>query len=376
MKILLLPDSFKGTMSSIEVCQIIQSAFKKETDDEIIAYPFGDGGENTLDCFEYVLKDSQKIKKRFTSPYSEKKESGYLVKGNTAIIESAKVIGLQQENKRNPLIASTYGLGEMIKDALDHKVSSIIITLGGSCTNDGGAGMLCALGMKFYDSENKPFIPTGGTLAKIQNIDVSQLDKRLEHCRFTLLSDVNNPLLGNNGASFVFARQKGADDAEIPVLEENMKAYSEKIQSFTHKDIVQNPGMGAAGGLSFAFASFFDYEICSGAKKILELYKIEDKIDDIDLIITGEGRTDISSFDGKCIQIVSGLAKRHAVKVLLISGYIEKDVIPKLKENGIEEYISIQENKDKEFAEIRKHAKEDLYDAVVKYIRDKKACSI
>lgn len=378
MKIVILPDSFKGTLSSIEVCNTITDAIHKECNDiDVISYPFGDGGENTLDCFRYMRKEYVLTSGNFSSPFFNRKQCSYLLNGKQAIMESAKVIGLQDVERKDPLTASTYGLGEMILDALCHGVTSFIITLGGSCTNDGGAGMLAALGMSFHDSEGKEFIPTGGNLNKISHIDMSHLDERLSHCHFRLLSDVRNPLLGKSGASHVFARQKGASEKDILILEENMTHYAEIISKITGKELQYSDGMGAAGGLTYAFASFFDHEIISGAKAILDLYDIEHKIDDVDLIITGEGKTDSSSFDGKCIQVIADLARKHGKKVLLVSGYIEKDVENDLPKYGFHDHISIQKDEKKEFSEIRKNARKDLYEAVVEYIREnKEKCSI
>lgn len=368
---MILMDSFKGTLSSIEACELISTAIRKERRDiNILSYLFGDGGENTLECFKKVLKDAQSVHTMVSSPYRIKEDAEYLIQNNTAIIESAKVIGLDKIDKRNPYLTSTYGLGQLIEDALDKGCRSFLVTLGGSSTNDGGAGMLSALGAEFIKKDGNEFISTGGTLNEIDNISISQLDARLKDCKFTLFSDVNNPLLGESGATFVFSRQKGASDKDIPILEENMRHYRDMVSKATGKDLSSMPGTGAAGGLAYGFSSFFDCTIKSGAKEILSLYGIEEKLNDVDLLITGEGRTDSSSLDGKCISILSSMAKKHKIRVLLVSGSIEKKILPKLKDIGITDYLSIQKDETKTFEEIKLHAKEDLLHSMIEYIRE------
>lgn len=374
MKVLILLDSYKETLSSIQASEIISLAIKeKYPKTSITIYPFADGGENTLDCFKYVFKKAKEKKIIVSSScLSIKKEIEYLIYEDMAIIESAKIIGLEDTKIKNPFLTTTYGLGEVILDALDKNIRNFIITLGGTATSDGGAGMLSRLGIQFLNENDEVFIPTGGTLHQIKDISLTNIDPRLKECQFTLLSDVENPLLGKNGANYVFAKQKGAKDEDIPELEKNMAHYATKVSHFTKRDIASDAKMGAAGGLSFGFASFFKTKIELGGKKILSLYQIEGKIENYDLIITGEGKTDEQSFSGKCISIVSSIAKKHHVKVFLVSGYIEEDIKDKLKDIGVTDYLSIQKDKSKSFLEIKRDAKKDLYDTLIEYISEDK----
>lgn len=362
MKILIIPDSFKGSLTSKEVTDIIHSALlEKYPSLTIEGLPFADGGEGSLSCLKEVLKEYQQQVVKVTGCQIGKTRSvPYLTYQNKAIIETALIMGLNQVI-HNPFITTTYGVGQVIHDALDRGIREFEITLGGSSTNDGGAGMLAALGVLFYH-QDKTFIPTGGTLNDIDQIDISHLDNRLKDCTFKILSDVTNSLLGPQGATYTFALQKGASKNQLPYLEEGMKHYASLICS--QKETKE--GSGAAGGLGYAFLSFFPSHLVSGAEEILRLYHFDERIKDVDMIITGEGKTDSSSLNGKCISIIAKHSQNK--RLVLLSGYVEKEVYDSLRNIGFKEIYSIQKDKNKTLEEIQAHAKEDLKASVVKYI--------
>ncbi len=362
MKILLIPDSFKGTLTSKQVIKITKKELSQRYPTaQIESLPFADGGEGTLDCLQEVLKNYQIIHKKVTGCEADEiREVTYLIYQDIAIIESSLVMGLPF-SKKNPSKTTTYGVGQLLLDALDKGLRKFIITLGGSSTNDGGAGMLAALGMNFYQ-DKKSFVPTGGSLKDITSIDPSHLDKRLNGCEFTILSDVTNPLLGSQGATYVYAEQKGATKEDLPLLEEGMKHFARLLNN--HKEEIK--GSGAAGGLGYGFLCLNNCQIVSGAQEILNLYHFDDKIKDADIIITGEGKTDHSSLNGKCISVIAS----HAVgkRLILLSGYVEPEMYEPLRKLGFCEIYSIQRDKNKSFAEIKAHAEDDLRASVVKYI--------
>jgi glycerate kinase len=362
MKILLIPDSFKGTLTSQEVINIIKMELSiKYPSACIVGYPFADGGEGSLACLKEVLSDYQEFHKEVIAcELDNTRDASYLISNNKAIIDSSLVMGLPY-SKKNPFITTTYGVGQLILDALDKGSRKFIITIGGSSTNDGGAGMLSALGVTFYH-QNKLFIPTGGTLKDIDMVDTSHLDKRLKDCEFKILSDVTNPLLGSQGATYTYALQKGASKHDLPLLEEGMKHYASLLNN--HKEEI--PGSGAAGGLGYGFLSFLNSRIVSGAQEILNLYHFDERIADIDIVITGEGKTDASSLQGKCISVVAKHCQNK--RLILLSGYVDPRVYDSLKEIGFSEIYSIQQDTKKSFEEIKAHAEDDLKASVVKYI--------
>ncbi len=373
MKILILSDSYKGTLSSSEVMDVLRMVLHEEYPDATIySFPFSDGGENALDCYKSVLKEAKEITLETSSPDGKRKQKvSYLINQDIAIIESAKAIGLMQVEERNPFLTSSSPLGEVLLSALDHDIHSFILTLGGTCTNDGGCGMLSAFGVRFLDSYGNSFVPTGGTLGKIEKIETSHLDSRLKDCHFSLLSDCTNPLLGENGASHVFSKQKGASTKEDrDLLEKNMSHYASLLENETKRKTMNLPGMGAAGGLPFGISQFFDFTLSSGAEEILSLYQIDSLLDEVDLLITGEGKTDSSSLDGKCISVLASHAKKKNKKVLLISGYIEPEIIPELHEIGITDCLSVEKEDTKNLSYLQKHAKEHLRNAFRKYLKE------
>ena len=324
--IVICPDSFKGSLSASEVteciAETIQALYPKP---KIIKLPLADGGEGTFAILNEYLKES----KVFISEYH--------------FIESAKVIGLPlfTPEKRNPLKLSSQELGFSIKKAIDNGATKIAVSLGGSATCDGGMGMLNALGFKFLDSHGKELVGNGENLNKIHTIIKSPLSERIKKIKFTAICDVKNPLIGSNGAAYVFAPQKGAKPEDLPILDyglKNLSTITEQL-GFCKKGSADIQGTAAAGGIAFALHTFLNAEIVNGIDFVLDELDFENKIKGADLIITGEGKADRQSLMGKVVSGVLKLARKQNIPVLLFAGKIEDS--NELLEAGIERIYEI-----------------------------------
>ncbi len=325
MNILIVPDSFKGSLTSPEVSRIISNAVKSVyPESEVTLCPLADGGEGTTDAFLSAL-GGEKVSIKTHNPLMRSISAYYGICGDTAVIETAASSGLTllKEKERNPLKTTTYGTGEIIKKALDKGVKRIIIGIGGSATNDCGAGCLRALGVKFTD-ENGKDVPLGGeNLIKITNIDISGIDKRIFNTEIIAACDVVSPLYGENGATKVFARQKGAKESDIDILENGVIHFSDICKNTLNKDFSQEKGAGAAGGLAFSLLAFLNAKLISGFDILYDVYELGEKIKNADLVITGEGKTDASSLLGKLPVRISEKAKEQNKSVMLLSGNID-----------------------------------------------------
>ncbi|MGB9808575.1 MAG: glycerate kinase [Caldanaerobacter sp.] len=327
MKILLAPDSFKGSLSSKEVCHAMENGIKRVIDAEIISIPIADGGEGTVEALVYAV-GGEIIKSDVTGPLGEKVEAFYgILKDGTAVIEMAACAGLYlvPEEKRNPLKTTTYGVGELIKLALDRGCRKFIIGIGGSATNDGGVGMAQALGVKFLDKDGNEIGFGGGELHKIEKIDISSIDKRIYESEFIVASDVDNPLCGEKGSSYVYGPQKGATPEMIKILDENLKHLAYVTKKVIDKDYSEVPGAGAAGGLGFGLMAFLGAKLKRGIEIIIETTRLEEKIKEVDLVITGEGNTDFQTAFGKAPAGIAKLAKKYNKPVIILSGGLGKD---------------------------------------------------
>lgn len=325
MKFVLAPDSFKESMTSIEACNAMERGIKKVIKEaECIKVPMADGGEGTVEALVYAT--SGKVEKAVvTGPLGDKVEAFYGILGNktTAVIEMASASGIQliKKEKRNPLITTTFGTGELIKIILDRGIKHIVIGIGGSATNDGGSGMLQALGAKILDN-NKNQIGFGGReLKNIRSIDLSSLDKRIKDVKIEVACDVNNPLIGEKGASKIFAPQKGADSLMVSELENNLRYYSSIIKRDLGKDIAYIEGAGAAGGLGAALI-LIGGELKKGVGLVIEHTELDKKIKGADFLFTGEGSIDNQTIFGKTPSGVSILAKENKVPVIAFSGKV------------------------------------------------------
>jgi glycerate kinase len=342
-KIVIIPDSFKGNMSSMRVCEIISEQVKAHFPlCATVSIPVADGGEGTVDCF-LASVGGEKVYVEANNPFFNKINSFYAILPDkkTAVIEVAAIIGLPLvENRKNPLTASTFGVGELVKHALSKGCSKIILGLGGSSTNDAGAGMAAALGAKFYNADGKEFIPTGSTLKNICKIDVSQLKKLTAGVAITAMCDVENPLFGKNGAAYIFGPQKGADAKTVEELDQNLRAMSDIMSKELGIDISTLNGGGSAGGLGAGIAAYFNGELYSGIDTVLDNVNFDELIKDTDLIISGEGRIDSQSMQGKVISGVSRRAAKQNKPLIAIVGDIDSGA-EKAYEHGVTSIISI-----------------------------------
>ncbi len=362
-KAVIAPDSFKGTLTSVEVCEIIESALKEKYPDiDCVKLPVADGGEGTVDAFLYALK-GERVSVSTTDPIGRKISADYAIIGDTAVIETAAASGLTLLEEKSPLKATTYGTGKIILDALEHGVRKIVIGLGGSATTDGGTGCLTALGARFLTSDGEEVI-SGEKLGEISDIDISSLDVRLNECEITALCDVTNSLYGRNGAACTFSRQKGADAHQVEFLDKGLEHLAKITHEITGRDMSLNSGAGAAGGLGFALLSYLSAKFESGADAVLKIMSFEEKIDGADIIITGEGKMDTQSLCGKVPFTVA--RKAHKIPVTAIVGVC--DIDPEIaKKAGISDIIETNAEK-LPFSEVKKYCRQQLYQSALKYL--------
>lgn len=344
MKIVISIDSLKGSLTSIEAGNAIKKGILNvDNNADITIMPLADGGEGTVEALvEGMNGEEQTI--TVTGPINEKVNAKYgiLKDTNTAIIEMAQASGLPlvPTELRNPLNTNTYGVGEIIKEAIQKGCRNFIVGIGGSATNDGGVGMLQALGYEFYD-ENNNLVGLGGkVLNQIKSIKIDNRLKELDECSFKIACDVNNPLYGKNGAAYIYGPQKGASKEIVKELDRGLINFSEVVKKELNKDIAHIEGVGAAGGLGFAFLGFLNSKLESGIKIILDEINLEEIIKDADFVITGEGRLDNQTAMGKAPIGVAKLAKKYKAKVIAIAGCTTDDAL-KCNEEGIDAYFSI-----------------------------------
>ena len=327
-KCIVISDSFKGSLSSGEICDIARACFAEVLSDcELTAIPVADGGEGTVDCFHQVC-GGELVPVTVQGPFGQDMEAAYLrLDGSRAVIEMASSAGLPLVgDRRDPRITSTYGVGQQIRHAVEQGSTQILLGLGGSCTNDGGCGCAAALGVRFLDRAGQAFVPTGGTLDQIAHIDVSGARQLLQTVKLTAMCDIDNPMHGPTGASYIFGPQKGADPAMVEFLDGQLKALDAVIQRELHRAVADVPGAGAAGAFGAGILAFLDGTLCPGIEAVLDLVDFDGKLKDCDLVITGEGRFDSQSIRGKVVSGVSKRAKRQGVPVAVIAGSVAEDV--------------------------------------------------
>ena len=344
MNILVAPDSFKDSLSASEASRIISEAISALIPSASIRQiPISDGGEGLLEALLTPLQGTL-VSVSVKDPLHRTIEASYglVDQGKTAIIEMATASGLEllSIEERNPLITSTYGTGELIKDALDKGCTKIIIGLGGSATNDGGMGMIKALGGLFLDQHQQEIEEGGGALNTLYSIDLSGLDKRLQHVEIICACDVSNPLTGTSGASYVYAKQKGASEDMLVVLDSNLSNYAAVIKASLNKDLEHIPGTGAAGGTAMGLLAFLDATLAPGIDLITELLHLEKHIKETQLVVTGEGKIDAQTLHGKTIMGIASLAKKHSVPVLVFTGSIGQG-ISEIYDQGVTAIFSI-----------------------------------
>ena len=329
MKFVLAPDSFKESMTSKEACDAMEKGIRKVIQNaEIIKIPMADGGEGTVEAL-VTSTNGEFIEVLVTHPLGKDKVKaryGILGDGSKAIIEMAEASGIQlvKREDRNPYITTTYGTGELILDAINKGAKHILIGIGGSATNDGGAGMIQALGGRLLDKNGEDIAFGGKALENIEKIDLSNLDKRLKDIKFEVACDVTNPLIGKTGASRIFGPQKGATEEMIVVLDNALKNYSEVIKRDIGIDITYEEGAGAAGGLGGALLAFLNAELKKGIELVIKHTNLNEKLKGSDFVFTGEGGIDSQTIFGKTPMGVASVAKANNVKTIAFAGKIEE----------------------------------------------------
>jgi len=344
MKIVIAPDSYKESLSALEVATAIEQGFREIFPDaHYVKLPVADGGEGTVEAMVAATQGGI-IKVRVTGPLGENAEGFYGLSGDeqSAFIEMAAASGLEMvaPSSRNPLKTTSWGTGELIRHALDAGVKHIIIGIGGSATNDGGAGMVQALGAKLLDAEDNPIGMGGGELEKLARIDISELDTRLANCRIEVACDVTNPLTGKEGASAVFGPQKGATPEMIARLDDSLAHYAKIIARDLDIDVLNLEGGGAAGGMGAALYAFCGAELRQGIEIVTDALHLDNHVADADLVITGEGRIDSQTIHGKVPVGVAKVAKRYNKPVIGIAGSLTADV-GVVHEHGIDAVFSV-----------------------------------
>lgn len=326
---ILVPDSFKGTLSAIEVCNIMKSSIKNlYKDANIISVPVADGGEGTVDAFLYAL-GGEKKSIWVSDAFNEQKILAHyaMLKDNIAVIEMATCAGLPLvKNRLEPDKTTTFGVGELIIDAINSGAKKIILGLGGSATNDGGCGMAAALGVKFKDEQDQEFIPTGGTLSQIYKIDMNNIYSKIKDVEFVSMCDVDNPLCGKLGASAVFAPQKGADEDMVKSLDEGLAHLAKIIKRDLHIEVKDIKGAGAAGGLGAGSIAFLQSKLTKGIDVILDTINFDELVSKADIVFTGEGKFDSQSLHGKVVMGVANRSQKYKTPVIVVTGAIGENI--------------------------------------------------
>ena len=326
---ILVPDSFKGTLSAIEVCNIMKSSIKNlYKDANIISVPVADGGEGTVDAFLYAL-GGEKKSIWVSDAFNEQKILAHyaMLKDNIAVIEMAACAGLPLvKNRLEPDKTTTFGVGELIIDAINSGAKKIILGLGGSATNDGGCGMAAALGVKFKDEQDQEFISTGGTLSQIYKIDMNNIYSKIKDIEFISMCDVDNPLCGRLGASAVFAPQKGADEDMVKSLDEGLAHLAKIIKRDLHIEVKDIKGAGAAGGLGAGSIAFLQSKLTKGIDVILDTINFDELVSKADIVFTGEGKFDSQSLHGKVVMGVANRSQKYKTPVIVVTGAIGENI--------------------------------------------------
>lgn len=326
---ILVPDSFKGTLSAIEVCNIMKASIKNLYEDaNISSIPVADGGEGTIDAFLYAL-GGEKKSAWVSDAFNEQKILAHyaMLKDDIAVIEMAVCAGLPLvKNRLAPDKTTTFGVGELIIDAINNGAKKIILGLGGSATNDGGCGMATALGVKFINELNQEFIPTGGTLSQIYKIDMNNIYSKIKDVEFISMCDVDNSLCGELGASAVFAPQKGADEDMVKSLDEGLAHLAKVIKRDLHIEVKDIKGAGAAGGLGAGSIAFLQSKLTKGIDVILDTINFDELVSKADIVFTGEGKFDSQSLHGKVVMGVANRSQKYKTPVIVVTGAIGENI--------------------------------------------------
>lgn len=343
-KVVIAPDSFKESLSALEVAEAIERGFRQVYPQvQYVKLPMADGGEGTVDSM-VAATDGEIVRVEVTGPLGQPVQAFYGLLGDeeTAVIEMAAASGLHLAPKaqRDPRITISYGTGELILAALERGVKAIILGIGGSATNDGGAGMMQALGAKLLDDQQNLLLPGGAALAQLAHIDLSAMDPRLQQVSVTAACDVDNPLCGAHGASAVFGPQKGATPEMVAQLDAALRHYGTLLEQATGREVINMPGAGAAGGMGAALLGMLNARLRPGIEIVIETLGLDEALRDADLVITGEGRLDSQSIHGKTPIGVARVAKRYGLPVIGIAGSLSKDY-QVVHQHGIDAAFSV-----------------------------------
>ncbi len=344
MKVVVAIDSLKGSLSSMQAGYAIKEGIlkaKNKNEAEVVVKPLADGGEGTTDALIEGL-GGEKVTLTVTGPYYRPVEAyyGIIKESGLAVMEMAQAAGITLEKEREPLKATTYGVGEMIADAITKGCRKFIIGIGGSATNDGGIGMLKALGATFTDANGSDVGEGAGALGKIATLSLDGLLPELKECEIRIACDVNNPLCGENGATYIYGPQKGITEEQKSIIDADMAHYADVVAKTVGKDYREYAGAGAAGGLGFAFLYGLYGILTPGIELILNVVHLEDEIKDADVVVTGEGRLDAQTAMGKAPAGVAKLAKKYGCKVVAFAGAVTKDA-RLCNEAGIDAFFPI-----------------------------------
>ena len=359
-KIVLIPDSFKGTMSSEEICQIMAGEISKiYPETNLVSIPVADGGEGSVDAFISAI-GGERVPVSAKGPFMEDIQSFYgLLPDETAIIEMAAAAGLPLVgDNRQADQTTTYGVGQLMAHVAGSGISKLVVGLGGSATNDGGTGAAAALGIKFLNQAGEPFVPVGATLKDIDSIDSSGLLPQLKDIEIVTMCDIDNPLCGPQGAAAVFGPQKGADENMVEKLDAGLRHLAAVCKRDLGKDILDLPGSGAAGGMGGGMVAFFDAKLEMGIETVLNTVHFDHLIKDADFVISGEGKIDVQSLRGKVVIGVARRTRRQHVPLIAIVGDIG-DNVEQAYEEGVSAIFSINRVA-VPFSEAKKRAKADL----------------
>ena len=364
-KIIVAPDSFKGSLSAIEACEAaVEAAAIAVPDCVVVPVPVADGGEGTVDCFAAAMPEARRQSWTVSGPFGEPLVVQGLVADGTAVLEMAACAGLPLvEGRANPLATTTYGVGEMIARAVEAGCRRIVLGLGGSCTNDGGAGMAAALGVVFRDEPGRPFVPVGGTLSRIADYDATDAAARLTGVEISAMCDVVSPMHGPDGAAHVFAPQKGASPADVAVLDAGLRHLDAVMTCKRGNSVAGIPGAGAAGAMGAGVLAFLGGALKPGVDTVLDVTGFDNQLIGADWVFTGEGRIDGQSARGKVVSGVARRAKAAGVPVVAFGGSVEAGA-ESLRELGVTAMFGINRTVGT-FEQVRGRARENFRDTVL-----------
>lgn len=373
-KFILIPDSFKGTMSSDEICSVMEKAIRQNYPEaDIISIPVADGGEGSVDAFLKAM-GGERVSVTVKGPFFQDMDAfyGIIDSGRTAVIEMAACAGLPLvEDHPDPRRTTTYGVGQLMEDAIKRGCRKIILGLGGSCTNDAGTGAAAALGVKFTDKDGNSFVPTGGTLKEVVHIDTSAILPSLKAVELITMCDIDNPLYGDKGAAYVFAPQKGATTEVVKELDDGLRHLDQVLQKDLKLFLADMKGAGAAGGMGWGMATFFGSSLQMGIETVLNTVGFDELLKGADYVFSGEGRIDTQSIRGKVVIGVARRTKKANVPLIAFVGDIG-DGIEEAYELGVSGIFSINRVA-VEFKDARKRARQDLFLTVDNLLRYMKA---